>query len=77
MKWWKRLFGEPTEDEAFRNGRDFAFAEHDKCNSYAEWELVKEDLRDKASGGFNTKPHHKAFDRGVLETIANLEAGHP
>ena len=67
-----RFFRGPSVDEAYQNGRkcvDEALANAQDQQDEAQH------LYHLASGGFNSKPYHYAFDSGVKDRLDEL--GYP
>lgn len=67
----RKLFSSPTDAEAYANGA--AFVEQEFVNTPKHvWLERAAELRGLASGGFNTKSHHYAYDRGINHALNKL-----
>lgn len=73
IKWLLSFFHTPSVEEAEREGYNLVMREY-RSGKYASlWADRAAELEAMASGGFNTKPHHRAFDRGAIRALAELE----
>lgn len=67
----KNLFSTLTDAEAYASG--VAFVEQEFTNTPKHvWLERAAELRALASGGFNTKSHHFAYDRGINHALDKL-----
>lgn len=64
-----RWFTGPSPEEAYQDGRNCA---EKYMRNAADKNAMADELFDKASGGFNTKPQHFAFDRGVIDYLNDM-----
>lgn len=70
FEYLKSLFKNPTDEEAYESGKKTVDVEMSQTPHHKQ-ELANK-LYGLASGGFNTKPHHNAYDRGVRDRLYEL-----
>lgn len=73
IKWLLSFFRTPSVEEAEQEGYNLVMRESRSVKYAQSWADRAAELEAMASGGFNTKPHHHAFDRGVIKALAELE----